>query len=344
MKKKLEADFGKGTIMGAKDRSKYHEFISTGSLGLDIALGIGGLPKGRIIEIFGQESSGKTTLAIEVIKKAMEGSGKRCAIIDVEHAFDTAYAEGLGVDLDRLDISQPDWGERGIETADRMIETGGYDVVVIDSVAALVPKAELDAEAGAHSMGGQARLMSQACRKLTATTSKSGTILIFINQMREKIGIMFGSPETTTGGNALKFYASVRIDIRRSLTADNSVMKGDNKIGNLTTIKVVKNKVSPPFKKCEIDIMYGEGFDDYGEAIDMAVKLGILEKAGTYLSYKGTTIGQGREAVRQVLKDNEVLFDEIKDLIKKGYIPEQLSNEETIAIIKDEQKTIKEEL
>jgi len=307
----INKDLGKGTFMRLGDKPTAMDIISTGSLNLDRALGVGGLPRGRIVEIYGPESSGKTTLAIHVISEAQK-KGVLCAIIDVEHAFDSAYAAKLGVNIDDLYISQPDYGEQALEVADRIIESGQFGVVIIDSVAALVPKSELEGEMGDNKMGASARLMSQALRKMTAKTSQTGCLLIFINQLREKIGVMFGNPETTTGGNALKFYASVRLDIRRSITAQNSVMNGDEKIGNQTTVKVIKNKVAPPFKKAEFDILYGEGIDQAGEILDAAVEAKIIEKSGSWFSYMGNKIGQGRDAVRQILKDNPELLQEIK--------------------------------
>ncbi len=274
-------------------------------------LGIGGLPKGRVIEIYGPESSGKTTIATHVIAEAQKKGGI-CAIIDAEHAFDSAYAQKLGVDIDNLLISQPDYGEQALEIADRLILSGALDVVVIDSVAALVPKGELEGEMGDSKMGLQARLMSQALRKLTATISKTNTICIFINQLREKIGVMFGNPETTTGGNALKFYASVRLDIRRSA----QIKDGDEAIGNHVKVKVVKNKVAPPFRSAEFDIIFGEGISKVGEIIDMGVELGIVNKSGSWFSYSGNKLGQGREAVKTLLQDNEGLANEIEGKIR----------------------------
>lgn len=320
LKKTIEAidkEFGKGSCMLLGEmKPDPVETISTGSVGLDEALGVGGLPRGRIIEIYGPESSGKTTIAIHVIAEAQKAGGI-CAVIDAEYAFDSPYATALGVDVDNLYICQPDCGEQGLEIADRLIASGNFAVVVIDSVAALVPKAELEGEMGESKMGSQARLMSQALRKMTASVSKSNTILIFINQLRDKIGVMFGSPETTSGGNALKFYASVRLDVRRSTTAQNSIMDGDTKLGNKTTVRVVKNKVAPPFKKAEFDIIYGEGIDSVGEVLDKAVTKDIVKKSGSWFSYSEVKLGQGRESVRQLLKDNEELFNEIKELTYK---------------------------
>src|SRR6266496_3547352 len=297
---KIEKDFGKGSVMMMNERSQEpQEVISTGSIGLDVALGIGGLPKGRVVEIYGPESSGKTTLAIHVIAEAQKKGGM-CAIIDAEHAFDSAYAKRLGVDVDNLLISQPDYGEQGLEIADRLILSGALDVVVIDSVAALVPKGELEGEMGDSKMGLQARLMSQALRKLTATISKTNTVCIFINQLREKIGVMFVNPETTTGGNALKFYASVRMDIRRI----GALKDGDNVVGGRTRVKVVKNKMAPPFKEAEFDILYGTGISRDGEIVDLGSEIGVVEKSGAWYSYGGERIGQGREAAKQFLKEH----------------------------------------
>lgn len=309
---KIDKDFGKGSVMMMNEKpEKQNEAISTGSIGLDMALGIGGLPKGRVIEIYGPESSGKTTIATHVIAEAQKKGGI-CAIIDAEHAFDSAYAQKLGVDIDNLLISQPDYGEQALEIADRLILSGALDVVVIDSVAALVPKGELEGEMGDSKMGLQARLMSQALRKLTATISKTNTICIFINQLREKIGVMFGNPETTTGGNALKFYASVRLDIRRAA----QIKDGDEAIGNHVKVKVVKNKVAPPFRSAEFDIIFGEGISKIGEIIDMGVELGIVNKSGSWFSYQGNKLGQGREAVKALLQDNEELANEIEGKIR----------------------------
>ncbi|RYY71694.1 MAG: recombinase RecA [Chitinophagaceae bacterium] len=310
---KIDKDFGKGSVMMMSDKGvTEQEYISTGSIGLDVALGIGGLPKGRVVEIYGPESSGKTTLAIHVIAEAQKKGGM-CAFIDAEHAFDSAYAQKLGVDIDNLLISQPDYGEQALEIADRLILSGALDVVVIDSVAALVPKGELEGEMGDSKMGLQARLMSQALRKLTATISKTNSCCIFINQLREKIGVMFGNPETTTGGNALKFYASVRLDIRRMA----QIKDGDEVVGNHIKVKVVKNKVAPPFRQAEFDIIYGEGISKQGEIIDMGVELGIVQKSGSWFSYNTDKLGQGREAVKQLMSDNPELAAEIEGKIRE---------------------------
>lgn len=310
---KIEKDFGKGSVMMMNERSAQQmEVVSTGSIGLDIALGIGGLPRGRVVEVYGPESSGKTTIAIHVIAEAQKKGGM-CAIIDAEHAFDSAYAQKLGVDVDNLLISQPDYGEQALEIADRLILSGALDVVVIDSVAALVPKGELEGEMGDSKMGLQARLMSQALRKLTATISKTNTICVFINQLREKIGVMFGNPETTTGGNALKFYASVRLDIRRM----SQIKDGDEAVGNRVKVKVVKNKVAPPFRSAEFDIIFGEGISKNGEIIDLGVDLGIVQKSGSWFSYNNDKLGQGRDAVKQLLIDNPELANEIETKIRE---------------------------
>lgn len=309
---KIDKDFGKGSVMMMNEKSQEpHEVISTGSLGLDVALGIGGLPKGRVVEIYGPESSGKTTLAIHVIAEAQKKGGV-CAIIDAEHAFDNTYAKKLGVNVDNLLISQPDYGEQALEIADRLILSGALDVVVIDSVAALVPKGELEGEMGDSKMGLQARLMSQALRKLTATISKTNCCCIFINQLREKIGVMFGNPETTTGGNALKFYSSVRLDIRRMA----QIKDGEHSIGNRVKVKVVKNKMAPPFRIAEFDIIYGGGISKTGEIIDMGVDLGIIQKSGSWYSYDGNKLGQGRDAVKALLTDNPELGNELEEKIK----------------------------
>lgn len=309
---KLEKSYGKGTIMKLGDtRILAIEAIPTGSLGLDIALGIGGLPKGRIVEIYGPESSGKTTLAIQAIANAQK-SGGIAAFIDAEHAFDKSYAERLGVDVDNLLISQPDDGEQALDIAEHLIRSGAIDICVIDSVAALVPRGELEGEMGESKMGLQARLMSQALRKLTGTISKTGCCCIFINQLREKIGVMFGNPETTTGGNALKFYASVRLDIRRI----GQIKEKEEIVGNRTKVKVVKNKLAPPFRTTEFDILYGQGVSRSGEVLDMATDIGIVQKSGSWYSYEGTKLGQGREGVRQMLDDNPELIKEIEQKIK----------------------------
>ena len=319
----IDKTFGKGSIMrlGANDRSYDIEAISTGSLGLDIALGIGGLPKGRVVEIYGPESSGKTTLTLQVIAEAQKKGGT-CAFIDAEHALDPVYARKLGVKVEELLISQPDTGEQALEIADTLVRSGAVDVLVIDSVAALTPKAELEGDMGDSLPGLQARLMSQALRKLTASISKSGTMVIFINQIRMKIGVMFGNPETTTGGNALKFYASVRLDIRRI----GQIKAQEEAVGNQTRVKVVKNKVAPPFKQVEFDIMYGEGISKTGELVDLGVKAGIVEKSGAWLSYDGNRIGQGRENAKQFLKDNPKIADEIERAIRAnaGLIVEKM--------------------
>ncbi len=308
---KIEKDFGKGSIMRMGDESvESVEVIPTGSLALDAALGVGGYPKGRIIEIYGPESSGKTTLAIHAIAEAQKQGGI-AAFIDAEHAFDRFYAEKLGVDVDELLISQPDNGEQALEIADQLIRSSAIDIIVIDSVAALTPKAEIEGDMGDNKVGLQARLMSQALRKLTATVSKTKTTCIFINQLREKIGVMFGNPETTTGGNALKFYASVRLDIRKST----AIKDGDNVLGNLVKVKIVKNKVAPPFRRAEFEIMFGEGISRVGELVDLGVEYNILTKSGLWFSYDGTRIGQGRESVKQVLHDNVELADEIAEKI-----------------------------
>ena len=309
----IERSFGKGSIMrlGQKDNAVEIPAISTGSLGLDLALGIGGLPKGRIIEIYGPESSGKTTLALHVVAEAQKQGGA-CAYVDAEHAMDPSYAKKLGVDIDSLLISQPDTGEQALEITDTLVRSGAIDVLVVDSVAALVPKAELEGDMGDSHMGLQARLMSQALRKLTASVAKSNTLVIFINQIRMKIGVMFGNPETTTGGNALKFYASVRMDIRRI----GSVKDREDVIGNQTRVKIVKNKVAPPFKTVDFDILYGEGISKMGELLDLGVKAGIVEKAGAWYSYKGERIGQGRETAKAYLKTNPKVADEIEKAIR----------------------------
>src|SRR5712672_696109 len=304
----IERQFGKGSVMklGKNDRSMDIETISSGSLGLDIALGVGGLPRGRVVEIYGPESSGKTTLALHTVAEGQKKGGI-CAFIDAEHALDPVYAKKLGVDIDEMLISQPDTGEQALEITDTLVRSGGVDIVVIDSVAALTPKAELEGEMGDSLPGLQARLMSQALRKLTGSISKSNTIVLFINQIRMKIGIMFGNPETTTGGNALKFYASVRLDIRRI----GAIKDRDEVVGNQTRVKVVKNKVAPPFKQVEFDIMYGVGISKVGELVDLGVKAGIVEKSGSWYSYDGSRIGQGREAAKTFLTQNADIADKI---------------------------------
>ena len=307
----LEKDFGAGTIMRLGDETVQDvEVIPTGSIALDFALGVGGLPRGRITEIFGPESSGKTTLAIHVIAEAQKMGGI-CAIVDAEYAFDRFYAQQLGVDVDNLYIAQPDNGEQALEIAEQLINSGAIDVLVIDSVAALTPKAEIEGEMGDKNVGLQARLMSQAMRKLTGTISRTRTCCIFINQIREKIGMMFGNPETTTGGNALKFYSSVRIDIRPS----SFIKEGDDVIGRLTKVQVVKNKVAPPFMKAEFDLMFGSGISRAGEILDLGVTHGIIKKSGAWFSYDGTKLGQGRDAVKRILEDNEELAEEIREKI-----------------------------
>ena len=311
----IEKQFGKGTIMrlGEGEAIDDIEVVSTGSLGLDIALGVGGLPRGRVVEIYGPESSGKTTLTLQVIAE-MQKTGGTCAFIDAEHALDTSYAQKLGVNLQDLLISQPDTGEQALEIVDALVRSASVDLVVVDSVAALTPKAEIEGEMGDQLPGLQARLMSQALRKLTATIKKTNTMVIFINQIRMKIGVMFGSPETTTGGNALKFYASVRLDIRRI----GSIKKGDEVIGNETKVKVVKNKVSPPFKTAEFDILYGEGISREGEIIDMGVEAKVLEKSGAWYAYKGEKIGQGKDNAREFLRENPALAVEIENLVREA--------------------------
>ncbi len=311
---KIEKNYGKGSIMKLGDRpDETFEAISTGSISLDTALGIGGFPKGRIIEIYGPESSGKTTLAIHAIAEAQKKGGI-AAFIDAEHAFDPVYARKLGVDVDNLLVSQPDNGEQALEIADNLIRSGAIDIIVIDSVAALTPKAEIDGEMGDSKVGLHARLMSQALRKMTSTISKTGCCCIFINQLREKIGVMFGNPETTTGGNALKFYSSVRLDIRRT----GQIKDGDQVVGNLTRVKVVKNKVAPPFRKTEFEIRFGEGISKVGEIIDLGVEFGIVKKSGAWFSYEGTKLGQGRDAAKQMVADNPELAEELEAKIKEA--------------------------
>jgi recombination protein RecA len=311
---KIEKDFGKGSIMKMGDEKIENvDVIPTGSIGLDVALGVGGYPRGRIIEIYGPESSGKTTLAIHAIAEAQKAGGV-AAFIDAEHAFDRFYAEKLGVDVNNLYISQPDNGEQALEIADQLIRSSAIDILVVDSVAALTPKKEIEGDMGDSAVGLHARLMSQALRKLTATIAKTNTTCIFINQLREKIGVMFGNPETTTGGNALKFYASVRIDVRKSTP----VKDGDNVLGNLTKVKVVKNKVAPPFRKAEFEIIFGEGISKIGEIVDLATEFNIIKKSGSWFSYGDSKLAQGRDAVKLLLKDNPELCEELEAKIKQA--------------------------
>ncbi|MBQ6681687.1 MAG: recombinase RecA [Prevotella sp.] len=316
---KIEKDFGKGSIMRMGDeKTENVDVIPTGSIGLNVALGVGGYPKGRIIEIYGPESSGKTTLAIHAIAEAQKQGGI-AAFIDAEHAFDRFYAEKLGVDIENLWISQPDNGEQALEIADQLIRSSAIDIIVIDSVAALTPKKEIEGDMGDSAVGLHARLMSQALRKLTSTIAKTNTTCIFINQLREKIGIMFGNPETTTGGNALKFYASVRLDIRRV----SSIKDGDQVIGNQVRVKVVKNKVAPPFRKAEFEITFGEGISKVGELLDLGVEYGIIQKSGSWFSYDGSKLAQGRDATKQLLKDNPELCDELQEKIMQTLADKQ---------------------
>jgi len=314
----IEKQFGKGSVMRMGDNSvvRHMEAISTGSLGLDIALGIGGVPKGRVVEIYGPESSGKTTLTLHIVAEAQKEGGTT-AFVDAEHALDPQYAEKLGVNMDELLVSQPDTGEQALEITDMLVRSGAVDVVVVDSVAALTPRAEIEGEMGDSHVGLQARLMSQALRKLTANIKRSNCIVIFINQIRMKIGVMFGSPETTTGGNALKFYSSVRMDIRRT----GAIKRGDEIVGNETRVKVVKNKVAPPFKQANFEIMYGEGISLEGELIDLGVQHGIVDKSGSWYSYKGDKIGQGKENVRNFLKENPAVAAEIEGSIRAAVFP-----------------------
>jgi len=322
----IEKQFGKGSVMrmGDSTTSRDIEAISTGSLSLDIALGVGGIPKGRVVEIYGPESSGKTTLTLHMVAESQKLGGT-CAFVDAEHALDPQYAERLGVDMDELLVSQPDTGEQALEITDMLVRSGAVDVVVVDSVAALTPKAEIEGDMGDSHVGLQARLMSQALRKLTANIKRSNCIVIFINQIRMKIGVMFGSPETTTGGNALKFYASVRLDIRRI----GSIKKGDEIVGNETKVKVVKNKVAPPFKIVEFEILYGEGISKEGELISLGVQHGIVEKSGAWYSYSGERIGQGKENVRQFLKDNPDIAQTIEGRIRAEVFPEPVTESDS---------------
>ena len=328
LKKSLEKDYGQGTLIGNKDEFKNVERISTGSIGLDLALG-GGLPKGRIVEVFGPEASGKTSLCLETIKMAQKNPDCYCAIVDAEHALNLEYASNaIGVDLDRLEIAQPDYGEQALDIAEKLIASGEFDIVVVDSVAALTPKSEIDGEMGDASMGKQARLMSQAMRKLVAVTNKTNTLLIFTNQLRDKIGVMFGSPETTTGGNALKFYASVRLDVRRSTTTANSLMEGETKIGHLMKVKVIKNKLYPPFKECEFDIRYAEGFDEFGELVELASDANIIEKSGQWYSYNKNIFAQGKEKARLYFIQNLEFFEEIKNKVVNLHKPKEFEPNE----------------
>ena len=325
---RMDKTYGKGTVMKLGDEVvEKVEAIPSGSLTLDLALGIQGYPKGRVVEIYGPESSGKTTLAIHAIAQAQKQGGI-CAIIDAEHAFDKYYAENLGVDTENLLISQPDNGEQGLEIADNLIRSGAIDLIVIDSVAALTPRAEIEGEMSDSSVGLQARLMSKALRKLTGSISKTGCCCIFINQLREKIGIMFGNPETTTGGNALKFYSSVRLDIRRST----QIKDGDKVMGNRTKVKVVKNKVAPPFRRAEFDILYGQGISKSGEIIDLGVEMNIINKSGSWFSYGDTKLGQGRDAVRALIEDNPELMEELETKIKEAMAPAPKAEEPVEAV------------
>ena len=339
----IERSCGKGSIMrlGQNETVVETEAIPTGSLGLDIALGIGGLPRGRVVEIYGPESSGKSTLALHVVAEAQKKKGGVCAFVDAEHALDTVYAQKLGVDLENVLISQPDTGEQALEIADTLVRSGAVDVLVVDSVAALTPKAELEGEMGDFQMGAQARLMSQALRKLTGSIAKSKCMVIFINQIRMKIGVMFGSPETTSGGNALKFYASVRLDIRRI----GAIKERDEVVGNQTRVKVVKNKVAPPFKQVEFDIMYGEGVSKMGELIDLGVKAGIVEKSGSWFSYDSERIGQGRENSKTFLKEHPEMATKIEQAIRQsaGLIGDQMLDGEIEAEAGDDTAAIAEE-
>jgi recombination protein RecA len=335
----IEKQFGKGSVMKMGDGSAVRDIdaVSTGSLGLDVALGIGGLPRGRVVEIYGPESSGKTTLTLHVVAE-MQKLGGTAAFVDAEHALDPVYAEKLGVDVDELLVSQPDTGEQALEITDMLVRSAAVDVVVVDSVAALTPKAEIEGDMGDSHMGLQARLMSQALRKLTANIKRSNTLVIFINQIRMKIGVMFGSPETTTGGNALKFYASVRLDIRRI----GAIKKGDEILGNETRVKVVKNKVAPPFKQVQFDLLYGEGISREGEIIDLGVQNDIVDKAGAWYSYNGDRIGQGKDNVRNYLKEHPEMAEEIEGKIRAVMLPNTMPEEE-IAEEKAKEKAVKKE-
>jgi len=329
----IERQFGKGSVMRMGDGSieRDLEVISTGSLGLDVALGVGGLPKGRVVEIYGPESSGKTTLTLQVIAECQKAGGT-CAFVDAEHALDTTSAEKLGVDVDSLLVSQPDTGEQALEITDMLVRSGGVDVLVVDSVAALTPKAEIEGDMGDSHMGLQARLMSQALRKLTGNIKRTNCLVIFINQIRMKIGVMFGNPETTTGGNALKFYASVRLDIRRI----GAIKKGEEVLGNETRVKVLKNKVAPPFKQAEFDILYGQGISREGEIITVGAQLGIVEKAGAWYSYGGNRIGQGKDNVRQYLKENPEISQEIEAKIRAELLPSKNKKEANAKVAETE--------
>ncbi|HLR16726.1 MAG TPA: recombinase RecA [Alcanivoracaceae bacterium] len=326
----IERQFGKGSVMRMGDQKRERmPAISTGSLGLDVALGIGGLPKGRIVEIYGPESSGKTTLTLSVIAQAQK-QGATCAFVDAEHALDPNYAEKLGVNVDDLLVSQPDTGEQALEITDMLVRSNAVDVVVVDSVAALVPKSEIEGEMGDHHVGVQARLMSQALRKITGSVKNANCLVIFINQIRMKIGVMFGNPETTTGGNALKFYSSVRLDIRRI----GAVKQGDEIVGNETRVKVVKNKVAPPFKQAEFQILYGSGINNYGEIVDMGVQLGLIDKAGSWYSYQSDRIGQGKQNACDYLRDNEEIRNTIEAQIREQLLP-PLSSESSEAVVEE---------
>ncbi len=334
---KIEKEFGKGSVMMLGENAKMNlEVISTGSLGLDLAIGIGGLPKGRIIEIYGPESSGKTTVALHAVAEAQKAGGV-AAFIDAEHALDPAYAKALGVDIDSLIISQPDTGEQALEITDTLVSSGVVDIIVVDSVAALVPKAEIEGEMGDSHMGLQARLMSQALRKLTSSINKSKTITIFINQLREKIGVMFGNPETTTGGRALKFYSSIRIDVRRI----DSIKQGDAIIGNRTRAKIVKNKVAPPFRQCEFDIMYGQGISKVGELVDLAANIDVIKKSGSWYSYNDNKLGQGRENVKAYFLENKDIMDEVEKKVRDFY--DKSNSLEFVPEKEDEEKELSAE-